>query len=769
MLPDLSPYQSPQASSDALPLGWRTNVVVKLLLGFVVVLGLAAMFPIGGPRGVMIPEGSVWNGQEVIAEFSFPINRSDAAYSREVDSATAAVPPVFSVDARTEEVCIREVSETIDLVRTNGQPAEISSSNPDATVSLNVALAAARGVTPERSEVSLLVTSCADFLADAFRHGVIDVSKTELHSAAIVSRIGHNETIHPIDSIFDVDEIAARLNAFLENRHTSEPLRELAVRAARAYVQANFRFDTAATAIDERYTSAAVPRTSGIVARGERIIARGERVDGAALERLNAWHAANTIRGEEHSGAQFAGAAVQMLLIVLLVVFYLFTLRRKLLADSQQLLIFALIVIFEALLAFASMRFGGGLPIEYLIVVPVAAMLGTILFDSRTGFFLGVVASLIAAGIRGGDYIVALGAIAAAGLAAYTVRDIRSRTQLFKSIGYIFLGYGFTIIASALERDTPTGRMGLEFAFALLNAVFSPVLTYALLIVFERGFNLTSDLTLLEFDNINHPLLKELSTEAPGTFHHTMVIADMAERAANAIGANAILAKVGAYYHDIGKISSPDFFVENQLGMRNKHERLTPLHSARIIMQHVPDGLALAAKHKVPQKIMDFIPMHHGTTMIAFFFDRALRRRRREDVRQEDYRYAGPKPRSKETAIVMLADSVEATIRSTEALDEPAIEKIVDRTIRNRFLEGQLDECELTAADLTAIRDQFVEILIGIHHPRIKYPDQISGEGLAPVESIQPASEQAPPSDQQDVPPPTDMPAEHVEPHEDPI
>ena len=494
MLPDLSPYQTPQASSDALPRGWRTSIIVKLLLGVGVVLGLAAMFPIGGPRGVMIPEGSVWNGQEVIAEFSFPINRSEAAYAKEVDSAISAVPPVFSVDVRSEDVCIREVSATIDLARTDGLPGALSSSNPEATVGLNVALAAARGVTPERGEVNLLVTQCANFLAGAYRHGVIDVSKTELHSATVISRIGHNETVHPIDSIFDVDELAARLNAFLENQHTSEPLRELAVRATRVYVQANFRFDTAATAIDRRDASAAVPRTSGMVARGERIIARGERVDGAALERLNAWHAANTIRGEEHGGAQFAGAAVQMLLIVLLVVFYLFTLRRKLLADSQQLLIFALIVIFEALLAFASMRFGGGLPVEYLIVIPVAAMLGTILFDSRTGFFLGVVVSLIAAGIRGGDYIVALGAIAAAGLAAYTVRDIRSRTQLFKSIGYIFLGYGFTIIASALERDTPVGRLGLESAFALLNAVFSPVLTYALLIVFERVFNLTSDL-----------------------------------------------------------------------------------------------------------------------------------------------------------------------------------------------------------------------------------------------------------------------------------
>ncbi|HZV12623.1 MAG TPA: HDIG domain-containing protein, partial [Candidatus Kapabacteria bacterium] len=474
--------------------------------------------------------------------------------------------------------------------------------------------------------------------------------------------------------------------------------------------------------------------------------------------------------------SKYFGAVCYLLLLGILTAFYLFSLRKRLLADNQQLTIIVLILLFESALAFLSMRFGNIFPVEYLIVVPTAAMLCTILFDSRTGFFFAVVAALLVAGIRGGDYSFGLAALVAGGMAAFTVRDLRSRTQLFRSIGYIFLGYVITIASTALERSDPLSRVWQEIAFAGINAVVSPVFTYAILIVFERVFRLSSDLTLLEFDNINHPLLKELSTNAPGTFHHTMVIADMAERAANAIGANAILAKVGAYYHDIGKILKPDFFVENQLDKKNKHERLSPLNSAQIIAQHVLDGIRLGKEYKLPQKIIDFIPMHHGTSVIAYFYDRALRRRRREDVKIDDFRYPGPKPHSKETAIVMLADSVEATVRSSQTIDESAIESIVERTIRNRFLEGQLDECDLTAGDMKIIKDQFVEILIGIHHPRIKYPGQPNEEPDASVivesfptepmpQETAPTPEQPISQEAEDTQPPTnDLPA-----HEDPI
>jgi hypothetical protein len=364
-------------------------------------------------------------------------------------------------------------------------------------------------------------------------------------------------------------------------------------------------------------------------------------------------------------------------------------------------------------------------PIELLIVVPAASMLLSIIFDSRVAFYCTVTMAFIVAGIRGNDYSIAFFSVIAGSLAVYTVRDIKHRTQLFRSIIFIFLGYFVSIIAMSLERYDSLTSVLNQLTMAAANAVFSPVLTYGLLIFFERFFHVTTDLTLLELSDFNQPLLKELSQKAPGTFNHSINMGSLAESAAEAIGANAILARVGAYYHDIGKITKPSMFVENQLGAENRHEKLSPKFSARVIAAHIKDGITLGQEFGLPAAVTDFIPMHHGTTRIGFFYEQAIRKRDDfETVDEDEFHYPGPKPQTRETGIVMLADAVEA---STRSIDNPTVQKIeerIDEIVKARFMDGQLDECDLTLRDITRIKVSFAKILTGIYHSRMQYPEQ---------------------------------------------
>jgi putative nucleotidyltransferase with HDIG domain len=266
--------------------------------------------------------------------------------------------------------------------------------------------------------------------------------------------------------------------------------------------------------------------------------------------------------------------------------------------------------------------------------------------------------------------------------------------------------------------------MLIEFAFAGSNALISPVLTYGLLIFFEKIFNITTDLTLLELSNFDRPLLKDLARKAPGTFNHSMTMGTMAEAAAEKINANPLLARVGAYYHDAGKTLAPRNFVENQLDNQNVHENLNPEESTHLIVSHVKEGIQLAKEHDLPKEIIDFIPMHHGTTLISFFYERAKKLYGEDKVDINDYRYPGPKPNTKETSIIMLADGCESAVRSIEEPDTEKVENIINGIFKARINDGQLDESPITFNDITDMKEAFLNVLLGQYHRRIRYPKQ---------------------------------------------
>jgi len=421
----------------------------------------------------------------------------------------------------------------------------------------------------------------------------------------------------------------------------------------------------------------------------------------------------------------FLGKAMRVFAIMWMLVMYIYLFRKRIYSDNAKLIMISSLFIIVSFIAYLTVQSSTELPLRYLIVIPVISMICAIIFDSRVAFYSTVVISLIAAGIRGNDYAIALSSLVAGAFAIYTVRDIKKRTQIFRSIIYVFLGYTITIVALGLERYESFEVVGNELLVAGFNAILSPIITYGLLIFLERTFLVSTELTLMDLSDLNHPLLKELSHKAPGSFHHSVSVATLAESAAQAIGANGTLARVGGLYHDIGKLANPESFVENQLGTENRHRTMSPRKSVRVIAAHIEDGMTLARKNKLPQSVIDFIPMHHGTMLVGFFYEKALRQKKsRGEVNENDFRYPGPKPSTKETAIVMLADGVEA---STRAITDPTVDKIaanIDSLVKLRLLEGELDESKLTMKELKKVQESFLKILVGIHHSRLRYPEQ---------------------------------------------
>jgi hypothetical protein len=287
------------------------------------------------------------------------------------------------------------------------------------------------------------------------------------------------------------------------------------------------------------------------------------------------------------------------------------------------------------------------------------------------------------------------------------------------------------IIGLGFFKENSWSFMIRDIQFLILNSILAPILTYGLIGVFEMIFDVTTDLTLIELLDYDHPLLKEAQRETNGTFNHSIVVGNLAEACAKSIGAHSLLCRVGAYYHDIGKMAKSEYFIENQYGGKNKHDDITHTMSARIIRAHVNEGLKLAQEHGLPRLVSDFIPMHHGTTRVEYFYRMALNEAEQKGTKVDEsaFRYPGPKPNTKETGILMICEAVEAAVRSIKEPDIFKIEAMIDKIIDQRIEDGQLNECPLTLDELNRIKGKvdgtsgMLPVLRGIYHIRVEYPD----------------------------------------------
>jgi putative nucleotidyltransferase with HDIG domain len=363
---------------------------------------------------------------------------------------------------------------------------------------------------------------------------------------------------------------------------------------------------------------------------------------------------------------------------------------------------------------------------ESYIPFSIIPLLATLLFNElEISILLSLVCGVTVASLAGGHFYLLVLFLISAITSSLLVFGARRRIVVIRA--GLFVGI-IQALSLFLVRHSWGEFTGQYLAF-LLNGVLSSVIVIGILPVFEYLFCTVTNVSLLELADFNQPLLQRMIMEAPGTYHHSLVVGNLSEAACRQIGANALLARIGAYYHDIGKLEKADYFSENQNISSSRHDELSPTMSKLVIMNHVKEGVELAKRHNLNPRLIDFIRQHHGNSLVYYFYRRALEEiEEDQEIKEEGFRYLGPKPDTKETAIVLLADSVEAAIRALKEPTPPKIKEVVHKVINNKFIDGQLDECDLTLKDLEQISAVFIRILSGMYHSRISYPETTKSE-----------------------------------------
>ncbi|HHT36486.1 MAG TPA: HDIG domain-containing protein [Firmicutes bacterium] len=517
----------------------------------------------------------------------------------------------------------------------------------------------------------------------------------------------------------DVSYINDRIRVLFAQSDIRFELQEAAVLIAGQVIKPNLALDQ--QAVEQRRQEAVRAVKPVIVKAGEIIISDGTVVGEEHIQMLKDL-------GLYQEGIDYWSLLGLLIIVVLLLLLFAVSLYKYQpdIIKSESRLAFVGSVLILVTLITKILSLINWLLIMYLTPIALAGMLVTMLLDSRTGYLTVTVLSVISGIIFQSLPLVVQGLIGGL-IAILSVSKVSQRSELMRA-GFIVGGSNFLVMMAfgLLQGDS---NMVVHSYLGMLNGLICSISTIGLLPYFESVFGITSAIRLLELTNPNHPLLRRLLMETPGTYHHSIMVGNLAEAAADAVGADGLLARVGSTFHDIGKIKRPIFFVENQLGADNPHDKIAPSLSTLIITAHVKDGVELAKEHKLPPVVTSFISEHHGTDLVKYFYHRALEANE-GGVEESDFRYPGPKPQTKETAIVSLADAVEAAVRSLPKPTPGKIEGLVRKIIRDRLDDGQLDESDLTFKDLNKIADAFSKVLIGIFHGRIEYPEKITREEI---------------------------------------
>lgn len=486
---------------------------------------------------------------------------------------------------------------------------------------------------------------------------------------------------------------------------------------------------------DERRTaaSAAVEPVSTTIERNQTVLRAGAIVTDLDMEALKALG----LQQSSWSWKDVLSVSGFVLLLGIVLLYYLWRQEPQLWFSGTEILLLAILIV--VFLLIGKIMIPGRAVLPYLFPFAAIGIILSISVNLRVGLVVTGFFALLVGWLTGGSVELIAYALCGSLVGILKIRRADRLANFTWSALYVtainmLVVFAFRVAASNWDMR---GLAELSAA-AVINGLITVTVTLLALYLTSALFGITNSLQLLEISRPTHPLLRQLLLKAPGTYHHTLVVANMAERAAEAIGADALLTRVGAYYHDVGKTIRPYFFVENRTESLDPHARLDPLTSAQVIITHVKDGIDLARKYRLPRRVIEFIPEHQGTLLVSYFYHQAVQQAGSPDaVDRAAFSYPGPRPRSKETAITMLADGAEATVRAQHPASEEELEQIVAESIRKRYLSGQLDECPLTMADLGVVRKAFVDVLRGLHHPRIAYP----AEGGTPQAA--PASEDA--------------------------
>ncbi len=725
--------QEPNPGLRPMLLHHSVRVVLLVLTSIAIFL----LFPAPRLPDAAVLEQGVVAPHDVIAEFSFTIPKAPDELAKEQVEAASGVPPVYQLDRSVADTVMSRVDSFFGSI--DSLTAQLPEERARTIVS---ALMMNNRISPTTGGVDILADAgrrrtlhraIREAVREIYPEGVAPSSLGAGSGAVRVRSDSSTERMVARDSLLTPDRFFSLATEYLPPDATGMP--ELQRLILIRFFQPSLKYDAEQTEAARQRARDAVDPVRATVLKGEKIVGAHEQIGSLEQARLEAYQAELTRRGLlDRNNQRTAGRAIGGVLFNVLVVglfgLLLAFFRPRLYQDLRALLLFTFLVLFVAGAGALIVRFE--LPVE-LLPVTFATLVVSALWDARLGLFLALVLALLLGGQTPflgvtAPFTAALGGAAA----AFSVRVVQRRSKTWLFISIISLAYVAAAITMGLLRSRTLDQVGLSIGWGIGSAIVASLLAIGFLPVLESFTGVTTDQTLLELSDLNRTLLKRLSLEAPGTYAHTVNVANLAEAASHAIGANGLLARVGAYYHDIGKLVKPQYFIENQPRGRNPHDKLKPAMSSSIIRNHVLEGLKLAESAKLPEVVRRFIPEHHGTQQISFFYNRARESDPEGQINPGDFSYTGPKPQMKETAILMLSDAVESAARALPDPTPARIRELVERLITQKISEGQLDQSPLTLREIDLIKDSLASVLTGMYHHRIDYP---------PAPSAHPAAE----------------------------
>ena len=564
--------------------------------------------------------------------------------------------------------------------------------------------------------------------------GIYDINIKDIYSRKVTVNQGDLPVIASPEDFNDLEQAWIKSKKeLISSLNEADEFLDLGYDLIIEFMKPNLLFDQQLTEKKQNESLDKVPRSQGVVLKNELIVDANVRITKDVLLKLRSLADA-VMQKEKRTGflqqlQGFFGRIILLSVILSLFFAFLAIYKKNIFEDWKMVFLISIVFIIQLMLSniiLLQLELS-----EYLIPFTIGAMSLTILFDAQIGF-MAIASMAILMGLMMGQGIdLIIVSLFCSTVAIYNIRRLRKRSQLFSTMFALIAASFFVAIGLGLFKDNSWEIIFRDIQFLAINSILAPIFTYGLVGIFEMFFDITTDLTLIELLDYDHPLLKRAQQETNGTFNHSIVVGNLAEACANAIGAHSLLCRVGAYYHDIGKMKKSEYFIENQFGVDNKHNKITATMSSRIIKAHVKEGLKLAKEYGLPKVVSDFIPMHHGTTRVEYFYQMALQQAEKDKSKVDEsaFRYPGPKPNTKETGILMLCEAIEAAVRSIKEPDIRKIEAMIDKIIAQRIEDGQLSECPLTLDELRKIKGKvdgtsgMLPVLRGIYHIRVEYPD----------------------------------------------
>ncbi|AOM78862.1 HD family phosphohydrolase [Pedobacter steynii] len=641
-------------------------------------------------------KGEIWKNKDLVSPFSFAILKTAPQVTTDKKDALNNVLPIYKMNKDlihgVEEAYLNEFDVKW---KTNAFP---------------------------ENEKAAYKTSSFKLLEAIYTRGIIAMNAKHQKGNKYYDFALMTNNISRNLSTQDVFTVQSALEYFEKNYNSINlKVKEMIVNLVEDHLTPNITFDEKLTTIVQNNTVSSLSTTRGMVQKGELIIAKDNVVDDEIYQKLlsfkEAYEAQTKTIGD--SKLVYFGQILLVGFIVSLLMFFLKLFRKDIFADNRQLSLLLLVI--TTMLLCLTWAIKLNLPSIYYIPFCIVPIIIRILFDTRLALYLHLLVILIAGFFVPNSFEFVFYQITSGMVAIYSIRNLIKREQLLLSALFILSAYFVSFVGIGLLREGSFSQIEWINFVPFIISVLLSLLAYPLIYAFERLFGITSDVALIELTNTNNKLLRELAFKAPGTFQHSLQVANLAEAAIFKIGGNSLLVRAGALYHDIGKIENPQYFIENQNTALSPHDKLPYEQSAQIIIKHVHKGIEITRRHQLPESVIDFIRTHHGNTRVDYFYQSFLKNSPEKFVDENIFRYPGPIPFSKETGVLMLADSVEAASRSLKNPDAQSINDIVERIINYKLEQNQLDNCDITLKDLETIKLIFKTMLMSIYHVRIDY------------------------------------------------